>query len=58
MDKDTELTQALLEAAGRFYTNAEEPPNEEDMGTVFYYLATRNLDALKGFVATFEGTAK
>ena len=53
MNEHDQETQDLLEAAGRFYTNAE-CPSEEDMGTVFYYLATRNLDALRGFVKTFE----
>ena len=46
-------TFELLEMAGRFYTNAEAP-SEEDMGTVFYYLATRNAGALNKFIETFE----
>ena len=49
-----QLTQRLLELAGRFYTNAESP-SEEDMGTVFYYLALRDGDALEKFINTFEG---
>ena len=49
-----ELLTRLLNAAGRFYTGAEAP-SEEDMGTVFYYLATRNVEALEDFVDTFEG---
>ena len=47
------LTRNLLEMAGRFYTNAEAP-SEEDMGTVFYYLATRNAGALNKFIESFE----
>ena len=52
-----QLTQDLLEAAGRFYTNAEAP-SEEDMGTVFFYLATRRLEELMKFVAAFEGVGE